>query len=108
MQLNVLYFAHARERAGCSDESVTCADGATVADLVAEIGARHPTLVPLLPYVRVAVNGAYATSETPLSEGAEIALIPPVSGGVGTPRVQLTEAPLDPAACRAAVLDDRH
>jgi len=108
MQLNVLYFAHARERAGRSDEVVTCDDGATVADLVAQLGARHPRLAPLLPYVRVAVDGVYATGETPLADGAEVALIPPVSGGVDLPAVQLSREPLDAAACRAAVAADGH
>lgn len=108
MQLNVLYFAHARERAGCSGEPVICPDGATVADLVAELGLRHAALAPLLPYVRVAVNGVYATAETPLLDGAEVALIPPVAGGVDIPRVRLSSDPLDSAACRAAVEADRH
>ena len=41
MKLNVLYFAHVRERMGRSSEQLTCPDGATAAQ-VAEVG--HSTL----------------------------------------------------------------
>ena len=80
----------------------------TVGELVADLGTRHPRLAPLLPYLRVAMDGAYVTAETVLRDGAEVALIPPVSGGSGTPMVAVTHEPLDQRRCRAAVMDDRH
>ena len=108
MQLNVLYFAHARERVGLREEVLTCPEGFTVSAFVSMLGERHSALAPLLPYVRVAVNGAYADLDAVLSDGAEVALIPPVSGGSGCPRVALLAEPLDLEACRRAVLDARH
>jgi molybdopterin converting factor subunit 1 len=108
MQLNVLYFAHARERAGRADEVLSCADGSTVAEVLVSIEARYPALAPLLPYLRVAVNGTYTSPDEILTDGAEVALIPPVSGGSDLPRVALGKEPLDLARCRQAVLDAEH
>ena len=102
MQLNVLYFAHARERSGRRDEVLSCAEGTTVAELLVVIEARYSALAPLVPYLRVAVNGTYASADQVLTDGAEVALIPPVSGGVDLPRVAITEEPLILADCREA------
>jgi molybdopterin synthase sulfur carrier subunit len=45
----------------------------------------HPDSVEVLPYVRVMVNGQTIEflegMETPLKEGDEILILPPVSGG---------------------------
>lgn len=53
----------------------------TVAELLADIGKNYPALRPALGTVLVAVNRAFAFGETIISEGDEIALFPPVSGG---------------------------
>jgi molybdopterin synthase catalytic subunit len=95
MELNVLYFAHVRERTGRASETLVCADGATVREVVALLAARYPTLAALLPTTRVAVDGELVGLDAPVHDGAELVLIPPVAGGSGTPRVALTEAPLD-------------
>lgn len=94
MDLNVLYFAHVRERVGLASEAMTCPDGATVGDVVQELASRHPALSPLLASVRVAVNGAFASPEDVVPPDAEFVLIPPVSGGSGTPPVALVTTPL--------------
>lgn len=54
---------------------------ATVADLCAALAEQVPALAPLMNIVRVAVNQTFARPEDPVSEGDELALIPPVSGG---------------------------
>ena len=104
MQLNVLYFAHARERVGLSEESVICEEGTSVEALLNLLAERHQALGPLTPYLRVAVNGAYADPQMLVPDHAEVALIPPVSGGIDIPRVLITQEALDVAMCRAAVL----
>jgi molybdopterin converting factor small subunit len=43
--------------------------------------AEFPKLARLRPALRVAVNREYAAEEAGLSDGDEVALIPPVSGG---------------------------
>jgi MoaE-MoaD fusion protein len=64
--------------------------------------ARYPTLGELWPRLAVAVDGELAEEEALLSEGAEVALLPPVSGG-GPSLPALVEGPIDPRAAVAAV-----
>lgn len=52
----------------------------TVGALKAQLQARYPELKTLKSFF-VAVDNAYADDDIAISEGAEIALIPPVSGG---------------------------
>lgn len=53
----------------------------TVADLVTACTDQFPSISAWLPYIRVAVNCEYSSSQTLLSPGAEVAFIPPVAGG---------------------------
>lgn len=82
MIVRVKLFAVARQRAGreCVEVEVSAAS-ATVADLRAAIGRCCPALAEVLPHVQVAVNSDYAADGAPVPENAEVALIPPVSGG---------------------------
>ncbi len=52
--------------------------------------------------VRMAVNRDYASPETPLGPGDELALIPPISGGAD-PHARVTGEPLSLEALAAAV-----
>jgi molybdopterin converting factor subunit 1 len=92
VRLRILYFAAARERAGCSEETVELSGAPSVRDVLAELGRRHPELVRLVPHLRVAVNQTFSGHDTPVPDGAEVALIPPVAGGAGCFRV--TDRPL--------------
>lgn len=74
------YFAAAREAVGEESESVELPAGRTVADLHAELCARHPGLAAA-PALRFAVGQHFVDAGTPLADGAEVALIPPVGGG---------------------------
>jgi molybdopterin converting factor subunit 1 len=81
MTIEVLYFAQAREHAGCASESIEIGEGTRIADALGALMARHPGLAALAPHLAVAVNGVLARPETVLREHAELALLPPVSGG---------------------------
>jgi molybdopterin synthase catalytic subunit len=81
--VRVRYFAAARERAGCSDESVELPSPATVGALLSVLAARHTALAPLLKHLRVAVNHEFRSLDEPVKAGDEVALIPPVAGGSG-------------------------
>ncbi|NUT54448.1 MAG: hypothetical protein HOQ03_00510 [Thermoleophilia bacterium] len=76
MQVRIRLFAGLRERAGTGSRSLELADGATVGDVwpLLDLGDRPGGLL-------YAVNKRYADPATPLSDGDEVALIPPVSGG---------------------------
>ena len=81
MRINVLYFAQARERAGRASAPFDLPQGSRVADAVAAIRRATPALDPLWPHLAIAVDGVLVSPETALREGAEVALLPPVSGG---------------------------
>ena len=81
MKLNVRFFALYRERAGTAEEDLDLPQGSTVSHLIQEVRSRHPSLAPPEVDIVVAVNAEYAGGDTLLSEGDEVALIPPVSGG---------------------------
>ncbi|GEJ59434.1 molybdopterin converting factor subunit 1 [Anaeromyxobacter diazotrophicus] len=91
MPLTVLYFAGAREAAGLAREALDLPAG-TVADLRRALTARHPALARVLPRCRLAVNQEMASDAEPVPDGAEVAVIPPVSGGA--PRCRVVERPL--------------
>ncbi len=89
-------FAALRERAGSSSVDVVLADGATVGDVWAPLGLGDEP-----PGLLYAVNRAYAERGERLSDGDEIAVIPPVSGGQDLPsgsepqsRFRLSDEPL--------------
>jgi len=81
MELDVRLFALYRERAGCRSIPVAVPDGATVADLTAEVRRQLPNLAPPEVKIVVAVNADYADSDVVLRPGDDVCLIPPVSGG---------------------------
>jgi molybdopterin synthase catalytic subunit len=90
MKVRVRLFASLRERAGASEVLLELPDGARVCDALEHLA----TVTDGVPAV-MAVNHEYASSEAPLHEGDEVALIPPVSGGsVGSLHARVTEEPL--------------
>lgn len=106
VRIKVLMFAAARERAGVAEHWIEVPDGApqvlTLGGLQAAVLAAFPALAPLLPYLRWAVDEAFADDPAqPLAPGQVVALIPPVSGGDG--RAALSQTPLDVAAVEALV-----
>lgn len=77
--LTVHLFAAAAERVGAS--AVQLPLPPTVASLRRQLADTWPSVAELLPRCAVAVNHEYATDDTPLAPGDEVAVIPPVSGG---------------------------
>jgi sulfur-carrier protein len=81
MNLCVRLFARARDLAGADHVAVELPAGATVAGLRARLVAQCPRLAELAKRCAVAVEAEFAGDEDVLKDGAEIALLPPVSGG---------------------------
>ena len=81
MEIKTLFFASYREIAGTDEMSVRLRPGASVADLVLHLRERGNGWNKLPKEPAVAVNLTYARLDTQLSEGDEVAFIPPVSGG---------------------------
>lgn len=81
MLIRVLFFGVLKEMAGIASDSLELPKGATLADALRHYESRIPRLKELLPSVAVSVNREYAVQDVALSEGDEVALLPPVSGG---------------------------
>jgi molybdopterin converting factor subunit 1 len=81
MNVRVLFFATAREAAGCAAVELSLTEGATVGEARGAIARRFPELEPRLLHFRYAVDREFAGEDAVLHEGAELAVIPPVSGG---------------------------
>ncbi len=84
MNLQLLFFARLRETLGVSRTSFTLNAPATVADLLGALrdrGGVWATELAAGRNFRIAVNQEMADLNTPLSEGDEVALFPPVPGG---------------------------
>lgn len=83
MTLRILYFARLRERFGVGEETMAF-DGKTVADLLETLRARGGVWAEALAAersFRVAVNQDLADAAMRLTDGAEVAIFPPVTGG---------------------------
>jgi molybdopterin converting factor subunit 1 len=81
MKLGVKLFAAARELAGRVEVEVEASPGADVAELRELLAQQFPKLAALARRSLIAVNAEYAADNKPITEGDELALIPPVSGG---------------------------
>ena len=105
MKLRVLAFASAAEAIGASSTEIEIAAESSVADLRRHLQTQFPELGGLWERLAIAVDGELAQSSTPLRDGAEVALLPPVSGGLPEGRTHLTQAALDPKTVIAEVSD---
>jgi len=109
LQIEVLLFAGLKDRAGVSRLSVEVPDGATVSDAITAAGTATPTNWDVPTAIMCAVNEEYQERDFVLSDGDELALIPPVSGGMGAERneyVEVTGEPLDSMAIAEHVRAD--
>ena len=86
MPIVVLYFAGARDAAGAARETLPSTP-ATVGELRRRLVEAHPRLGPVLARSRIAVDQDFAADDAPLRDAAEVAIVPPVSGGGGLFRV---------------------
>ncbi|HEX8523833.1 MAG TPA: molybdopterin converting factor subunit 1 [Tepidisphaeraceae bacterium] len=82
MRVHVKLFAILRDRAGTGELSLHLHDGETVGGAVSALAQQHTSMADFLPRVAYAVNREYVNASTILHDGDELALIPPVSGGL--------------------------
>lgn len=96
-RVTVLFFAGARQRAGTARVQVDLQDAATVHDAATSACASAPTPCALPKNVAFALNSVYAEPDAPISDGDEVAILPPVSGGASDPtHVEVTADAIDP------------
>jgi molybdopterin converting factor subunit 1 len=82
MRVTVRLFARLRDMAGGAGELVRdVPEPATVQTVWDAIVAEVPALAAYERTMSVAINAEYARMAAPVSEGDEVAFLPPVSGG---------------------------
>ena len=81
MKARLQMFAVARQMAGREVLELELPAAATVADLRRELAIAVPALASFIDHLQFAVNADYASDATPIPPNADLACIPPVSGG---------------------------
>ena len=103
MRIRLLAFASAGDALGVTELEMEMPDGSRVVDLRGRLDREYPKLGPLWPRLALAVDGRIVSEDAPLVDGAEVALLPPVSGGSEDPQADLVDGPLDTGRSVAAV-----
>ncbi len=102
MKARVRLFARLSELAGFRETDIELGEGLSAGDVYDLLCRRHPALAGLEGSLVFAINREYVTPDHRLTEGDELALIPPVSGGADArPEsaeglFEITSEPLDP------------
>lgn len=81
MKIRVKLFAAAQETIGQEEITAELDDPANIAQLRLRLSQDFPELAPLITKSMFAIDNQYAQEDSSLSENAEVACIPPVSGG---------------------------
>ncbi len=94
MRVQVLFFGQLKDLTGQSAETLPLGDRATLRDVLQHYSEKYPPMLKLSPSLALSINQEYAAQDTPLHDGDEIALLPPVSGGA--PRAGIVREKIDP------------
>lgn len=107
--VKVLPFGVLKDWLGSAAATIELREGATVAELLAQLSGEHGG--KQFKGIAVSVNSEYAQAGQVLRAGDEVGLLPPVSGGSGTPGggmkgegpsvARLTREPIDGARLAA-------
>jgi molybdopterin converting factor small subunit len=81
MALRVLAFARLRELLGFGERTLDVGASATLEDIWTSLTASSPEAVRMRASTRFARNGVIVDGTTHVTDGDEIALLPPVGGG---------------------------
>lgn len=79
MKLRMLYFASLREKTGIEHETIET-NASSLADVYEQLNEKHRFALPFSA-MRCAMNGEFVSWQQAPKENAEVAFIPPVSGG---------------------------
>jgi molybdopterin synthase catalytic subunit len=104
MRVTVKIFGSLRESVGEKELNLELPEGARVEELRERLVSQHPVFDQLGPRVAVSVNLEVADANQTLSDGDEVAFLPPVSGGVGN--CTISDRPLDEREVVARVAGD--
>src|SRR5882724_1097560 len=95
VNVRVLFFGAARDVAGHSEVELTLAGPTNAAGALEQLLTTYPELRRFGRSLLFAVNQEYAPHDCQVQDGDELALFPPVSGGVTADFFELTTDPID-------------
>ncbi len=98
VKVTIKLFARLRTVVGSGDLERELNDGATVDDLLKVLQAEFPRLTDLSAPTIISVNQEFATPASPLHDGDEVAIFPPVSGGADAFRITFDPISVDQVA----------
>jgi molybdopterin synthase catalytic subunit len=104
IMIHLRYFAVIREAFGREAEARAFPTGTTAGEACDAVFAERPALQGLRRSLLLMVNQEYVPADHVLTDGDELALIPPVSGGAHY-HLRVTADPLDAREAEAAVAD---
>ncbi len=81
MKINVLFFAMCREAANTDRVELSLPENARLDEFWTAVEKRFPSMSVFRSMSRIAINKNYVGSNAVLSDGDEVCIIPPVSGG---------------------------
>jgi molybdopterin converting factor small subunit len=81
MRAKVLFFGRLKDLVGVSEDVCEVPEGAPISRIFAHYAERCPRLGEFRASVAASRNREFASWETPVHSGDEIAFLPPVSGG---------------------------
>ena len=85
MHVNLLFFASLKDIVGARQLQLDVPSGATVSDLLDQLESSYPRLKPYRSIVLTSLNEEYVAPGAAISDGDELAIFPPVSGGSSAP-----------------------
>jgi molybdopterin synthase catalytic subunit len=112
MRVRVLFFGLLKDLCGKSEDRLDLAEGSTARAVFDHYASQFPALANMARSIVLARNHEFAEGSQVLSEGDEIALLPPVSGGSRIPEITdpdgsfyaITREPIDVRAIEARLL----
>jgi len=97
VRIRVLFFGVLRDIVGVREDSLTIAEGGRVETVFEHYATLHPRLREMAKSVVLALNQQFSAPGAALSDGDEVAFLPPVSGGSGLADSAFMQQISDPA-----------
>ncbi len=85
MRVRVMFFAALRDAVGSKEEVLELEDGLALGEVVRRVQGRFPAVAAYGSRLAVSLNHERTPLDAPVSDGDEIAFLPPLSGGAGVP-----------------------
>jgi molybdopterin converting factor subunit 1 len=107
VHVKLLFFATLKDIIGAREIQLDLPKGATVNDVWERLESNYPRLKPYRSIVLTSVNEEYVDRAALVSDGDEVALFPPVSGGSTSPDAEIAELPREVYRITREAIDAR-